>query len=70
VFPEQWTGRGGPTAWPARSPDLNPAHFYLCRHLKSAICATEASDIQDLQQRVHNGLQMIRTTPGTFQRVR
>jgi len=27
VFPEQWIGRGGPTAWPARSADLNLLFF-------------------------------------------
>jgi hypothetical protein len=27
VFTEQWLGRGGPTVWPARCPDLNPLHF-------------------------------------------
>ena len=29
LFPEQWMGRGGPTALPARSPDLNPLDFHL-----------------------------------------
>lgn len=29
VFPEQSIGRGGPTAWSARSPDLNRFHFCL-----------------------------------------
>jgi hypothetical protein len=28
-FGEQWTGRGGPVNWPARSPDLNPPDFLL-----------------------------------------
>ena len=23
-LPGRWMGRGGPTSWPARSPDLNP----------------------------------------------
>jgi hypothetical protein len=27
-------GRGGPTAWPPRSPNLNPLNFYLWGHLK------------------------------------
>jgi hypothetical protein len=26
---DRWIGRGGPTAWPKRSPDLNPLDFYL-----------------------------------------
>jgi hypothetical protein len=28
-FPGRWIGRGGPIAWPSRSPDLNPLDFYL-----------------------------------------
>jgi hypothetical protein len=24
TFPGRWVGRGGPTAWPPRSPDLTP----------------------------------------------
>jgi hypothetical protein len=24
----RWVGRGGPTAWPPRSPDLNPLDFF------------------------------------------
>ena len=31
VFPEQWIGRGGPTAWSARSLDLNRLHFFLSK---------------------------------------
>ena len=68
VFPEQWVGRGGPTAWPALSPDLFTSHLYLWRHLKSTVCATEVSDVQDKQQRKQNGFDMIRATPGIFQR--
>jgi hypothetical protein len=28
-LPGRWIGRGGPIAWPPRSPDLNPLDFYL-----------------------------------------
>ena len=28
-FANKWIGRGGPIAWPARSPDLNPLDFHL-----------------------------------------
>ena len=28
VFPDQWTGDGGPTEWHASSPDLNDLEFY------------------------------------------
>ena len=33
-FANKWIGRGGPIAWPARSPDLNPLDFHLSGHLK------------------------------------
>jgi hypothetical protein len=69
VFPEQWIGRSGPTAWPARSPDLNPLDFHLRRHTKSTAYAAEVSDVQGLQQRIQNGFEMIRTIPGIFRRV-
>lgn len=29
IYTNQWIGRGEPTAWPARSSDLNPIHLYL-----------------------------------------
>jgi hypothetical protein len=28
-YPQRWIGRGGPVAWPPRSPDLNPLDFIL-----------------------------------------
>ena len=28
VFPDRWIGRGGPVPWPARTPDLNPLHYF------------------------------------------
>ena len=28
TFPDAWIGRGGPTAWPARSPDFTPLDFF------------------------------------------
>ena len=39
-FANKWIGRGGPIAWPARSPDLNPLDFHLWGHLKSTVYAT------------------------------
>ena len=34
-FANEWIGRGGPIARPARSLDLNPLDFHLWGHLKS-----------------------------------
>jgi hypothetical protein len=48
LFPEQWVGRGRPTALPARSPDLNSFAFYLWGRLQSTVYFTEVCDVQDL----------------------
>ena len=29
VFPNPWSGRGGPVQWPPRSPDLTPMDFFI-----------------------------------------
>lgn len=34
VFGDHWIGRGGPVAWPARSPDLTLLDFYLWSEVK------------------------------------
>jgi hypothetical protein len=34
TYHDRWIGRGGPTAWPIRSPDFNPLDFYVWEHLK------------------------------------
>ena len=39
-FANKWIGRGGPIAWPTRSPDLNPLNFLLWGHLKSIVYVT------------------------------
>ena len=39
-FGQQWIGRGGPIAWPPRSPDLTPLDNYLWGHMKSLIYET------------------------------
>ena len=61
--------RGGPTAWPAGSSACNPLHCYLWGHLKFAVCATDVSDVQDLQRRTQNGSEMIRKRAGVLGRV-
>ena len=48
MFPKQRIGWGGPTAWPDCPLGLNPLNFYLWGNLKSTVCLTEVSDMQDL----------------------
>lgn len=51
-FPNKWIGRGGPTRWPARSPDLNPLDFFFWGKMKSLVYETEVETEEDLIARV------------------
>ena len=68
-FANKWIGRGGPIAWPARSPDLNPLDFHLWGHLKSIVYATSIEHAETLRNRIEQGSRQIRETPGTIERV-
>ncbi|GBN41973.1 hypothetical protein AVEN_258019-1 [Araneus ventricosus] len=35
THPGRWIRRGGPVAWPPRSPDLNPLDFFFWGHLNN-----------------------------------
>jgi hypothetical protein len=68
TYHDRWIGRGGPTAWPPRSPDLNPLDFYRWGHLKPLLYAAPTatdSEVPDSipgasrfceKQRVWNGV--------------
>ena len=68
-FADKWIGRGGPIAWPARSPDLNPLDFHLWGHLKSIVYATSIENAETLRNRIEQRFRQIRETPGTTERV-
>ena len=54
-FANKWIGRGGPIAWPARFPDLNPLDFHLWGHLKSIVHATSIENAEILRNRIEQG---------------
>jgi len=60
--------RGGPTAWPACSSDCNTLHFDIWGHLKTIVCATDVSEVQDLW-RTQYGFEVIRKRAGVLGRV-
>ena len=66
-FANKWIGRGGPIAWLARSPDLNPLDFHLLGHLKSIVYATSIENAEILRNRIQQGFRQIRETPGTIE---
>ena len=49
-FGQKRIGRGGPIAWPARSPDMTPLDYYLLSHMKSLIYKTPVDSEEDLQE--------------------
>ncbi|KAJ4436560.1 hypothetical protein ANN_16592 [Periplaneta americana] len=69
-FPDRWIGRGGPIAWPPRSPDLNPLDLYLWGHLKSLVYSSPVPDLESLRNRIVVCSEDIRNTPGIWDRVR
>lgn len=49
---QQWIGRGGPTPWPPRSPDLTPLDFYFWGRMKELVYATPVENAMDLAGRI------------------
>lgn len=70
VYGERWIGRGGPVAWPPRSPDLNPLDYFLWGYLKTLVYSVPIENEAQLQERIISQCEVIRNTPGIFERVR
>ena len=66
AFPHRWIGRGGPIAWPARSPDLNSIDFFLWGYVKALVYDTPVQNEETLLARILAACEMIRT----FERMR
>jgi hypothetical protein len=65
----QWIGRGGPTAWPPRSPDLNSCDFYLWGYMKSMVYRTAVNTQDDLLNRIMLAAERIRNDQDELARV-
>lgn len=48
----RWIGRGGPVAWPPRSPDLTPLDFFAWGAIKSQVYATPVHSVAELEDRI------------------
>jgi hypothetical protein len=49
TYHDQWTVRGGPTAWPPHStPNLNPLDFYLWEYLRTRVYAAPVDNEEAL----------------------
>jgi hypothetical protein len=65
----QWIGRGGPTVWPPRSPDLNSCDFYLWGYMKSMVYRTAVNTKDDLLNRIMLAAERIRNDQDELARV-
>lgn len=70
TFGARWIGRGGPVAWPPRSPDLSSLDFFLWGYLKSIVYETPLDSDEDLVARLSEAAARVREIPGIFERVR
>lgn len=59
-FPNRWIGRGGPVAWPPRSPDITPLDFFVWGFLKEQVYATPVETREQLIDRIRNACDELR----------
>lgn len=58
-FQERWIGRGGPVAWPPRSPDLTPLDFFLWGAIKDKVYRSPPTTPEDMRERIRNACSSI-----------
>lgn len=68
VFQNKWIGRGGPVAWPARSPDLTMVDFFLWGFLKQKVMETAPTTRDDMRERIRRACELV--TPEMLRNVR
>jgi hypothetical protein len=62
-FPNRWLGRGGPVAWPPRSPDLTPLDYYLWGHMRTLVYTSKVDSRAVLCDRIFGAAEHIRNHP-------
>jgi hypothetical protein len=61
----RWIGRGGPIAWPSRSPDLTPLDYFLRGYVKNIVYQVKINNLQHLKARIWDAVAMV--TPNILQ---
>ena len=56
---KRWIGRGGPVAWPARSPDVTPLDFFLWGYVKDQVIKTPVFELDELKQRIRDAVRKV-----------
>ena len=49
----------GPTAWPARSPDLTPLDFFFWGYVKDRVYKTAVNDIDHLKEKIQEAVRSV-----------
>ena len=68
IFDEKWIGRGGPVAWPPRSPDLTLPDYFLLGFVKECVMAVAPTTSDDMKERIRRACTEI--TPQMLAEVR
>lgn len=66
-FPERWIGRRGALDWPAQSPDLTPADYFLWGYLKDTVYQKKHRTLSSLKQSIISAFSTI--DPGLCKKV-
>jgi len=66
LFANRRLGRGGPVAWPPRSPDLKPLDYYLWGHMKTLVYVTKVDSRAEMRRRIFAAAEQIKNHPHNF----
>ena len=59
TFQHRWIGRGGPIAWPARSPYVTPLYFFLWGCVKDQVFKTPVFELDELKQGIRDAVKKV-----------
>ncbi|XP_036145999.1 uncharacterized protein LOC118646659 [Monomorium pharaonis] len=59
TYNDRWIGRGGPVAWPARSPDLTSPDFFLWGYLKNVVYEQTPTTRENMIERIREACRRI-----------
>lgn len=72
-YPGRWIGRGGPVAWPPRSPDLTPLDFHVWGRAKDLVYGHDGHTIRtaaQLRERIIRAFDIMRSDRQVLRKVR
>ncbi|GBO37822.1 hypothetical protein AVEN_70952-1 [Araneus ventricosus] len=61
TFPNLWIRRGGPIAWPPRSPDDTPLDFFFWGYVRNKVYSREIRVVEDLRASITAAVSTVTT---------